>query len=55
MIRIWNTYKVWVIIGLAYAGFYFFTSFKILKQIVSSLHTKFFLHNHYQQKKVKEI
>jgi hypothetical protein len=42
MRRLWNEYKVWIIIGLAYAGFYFFKGYKILKQMVSfqSLFTK---------------
>jgi hypothetical protein len=40
MRRIWNDYKVWILIGLAYTGFYFFKGYKTLKQIVSSLYTK---------------
>jgi len=42
MKRIWNNYKVWIIIGLAYAGFTFFKGYKLLKQMVSfrSLLTK---------------
>ncbi len=42
MLRIWNTYKVWILIGIVYAGFYFIKGFKGLKQIVSSLYTKYF-------------
>jgi len=41
MRRIWNDYKVWILIGLACTGFYFFKSYKSLKQIVSGLHKKF--------------
>ena len=40
MRRIWNDYKVWILIGLAYTGFYFFKGYKILKQMVSGLYTK---------------
>jgi len=43
MIRIWNTYKVWILIGLAYTGFYFFKGFKGLKQIVPSCKSKKFI------------
>jgi hypothetical protein len=38
---IWNKYKVWILIGLAYTGFFFFKSFKALKQIVSNFQAKF--------------
>ena len=41
MRRIWNDYKVWILIGFVYTGFYFFKSYKSLKQIVSTLYTKF--------------
>jgi hypothetical protein len=34
MKRIWNHYKVWIIIGLAYAGFFFFKVYKKFKQKV---------------------
>jgi hypothetical protein len=40
MKRIWNEYKVWIIIGLAYAGFYLFKGFKVLKRISSNRQTK---------------
>ena len=40
MKRIWNNYKVWIIIGLAYCGFSFFKGYKILKQMVSTLYIK---------------
>jgi len=40
--KIWNTYKVWLFIGLTYAGFYFFIGFKALIHMVSMLHTKLF-------------
>ena len=40
MRRIWNNYKVWIIIGLAYTGFYLYKGYKNLKKIVSSLQPK---------------
>ncbi len=40
MRRLWNEYKVWIIIGLAYIGFNFFKGYKILKQMLSILYTK---------------
>jgi hypothetical protein len=40
MRHLWNEYKVWIIIGLAYAGFYLFKGYKILKPMVSILYTK---------------
>jgi hypothetical protein len=40
MKRIWNNYKVWIIIGLAYSGFSFFKGYKVLKQMVSILYRK---------------
>ena len=40
MRRIWNNYKVWIIIGLAYSGFSFFKGYKVLKQMVSILYRK---------------
>jgi hypothetical protein len=36
MKRIWNHSKVWILISLAYAGFYFFKVYKIFKQIFLS-------------------
>ena len=47
MKRIWKDYKVWIIIGLAYTGFYFFKGYKILKQMVSILYTKLLPSSHY--------
>jgi hypothetical protein len=41
MRRIWNDYKVWILIGFLYTGFYFFKGYKALKQIGSGLHPKF--------------
>ncbi len=35
MKRIWNTYKVWILIGIAFIDIYFFKSFKELKHIFS--------------------
>ena len=40
MRRIWNNYKVWIIIGLAYTGFSFFKAYKILKQMGADLYSK---------------
>jgi len=40
MRRIWNNYKVWILIGIAYTGFYFFKGYKNLKKIISSLQPK---------------
>jgi len=53
MRRIWNNYKIWIIIGLAYTGFYSLKGYKILKQISSLLIQNLFLYSYYQQKKVK--
>ena len=53
MRRIWNDYKVWVLIGLAYTGFYLFKGYKNLKQIVSNLHKSLFLYSYYEHKKIK--
>jgi hypothetical protein len=46
MRRIWNDYKIWILIGLAYLGFYSFKGYKILKQIIFDLYTKFILYSH---------
>jgi hypothetical protein len=40
MRRLWKEYKVWIIIGLAYMGFYAFKGYKTLKQMVSVFYTK---------------
>ena len=47
MRRIWNDYKVWIIIALAYTDFYFIKGYKILKQLTFVLQTKFILYSHY--------
>jgi hypothetical protein len=40
MKRLWNEYKVWIIIGLAYIGFNLFKGYKISKHMVSILYAK---------------
>jgi hypothetical protein len=40
MKRIWHDYKVCILIGLAYTGFYIFKTHKLLKQTVFGLYTK---------------
>jgi hypothetical protein len=40
MKRLWNEYKVWIIIGLAYTGFSIFKGYKITRQMVSTLYMK---------------
>jgi len=30
MKKFWNTYKIWILIGLMYAGFFFLKIFKVL-------------------------
>jgi hypothetical protein len=40
MRRFWKEYKVWIIIGLAYMGFYAFKAYKTLKQMASVFYTK---------------
>jgi hypothetical protein len=42
MRRIWNDNKVWILIGMVYAGFFLFKNYKSLKQIFSTLQTNFF-------------
>jgi len=50
MRRIWNHYKVWILIGLIYTGYYFFKGYKTLKQIVTSHYTKNTIFNYTSQK-----
>jgi hypothetical protein len=38
--RIWNIYKVWLLIGLIYTFFYGLLGFKALIYMVYSLHPK---------------
>jgi hypothetical protein len=46
MKRLWKEYKVWIIIGFAYMGFYAFKGYKTVKQMVSVFYTKWsFLHS----------
>jgi hypothetical protein len=46
MRHLWKEYKVWIIIGLAYMGFYAFKGYKTLKHMVSAFYTKWaFLHS----------
>jgi hypothetical protein len=37
---IWKVYKVWLLIGIVYTGYYLFKGYKNLKKIVSSLQPK---------------
>jgi hypothetical protein len=53
MRRIWNDYKVWILIGLAYTGYYFFKGYKTLKPILSGIYKELVSFNLNQQKKVK--
>jgi hypothetical protein len=42
MARNWKAFKVLILIGILYAGFYLFNGYKNLKRIVSSLQPKIF-------------
>jgi hypothetical protein len=53
--RVWNTNKVWLLIGLTYIGFYLFIGFKAVAHMVAIFQIKFFPHNRSQQNKVKKI
>ena len=50
----WKTYKVWLLIGLVYIGFYFFMAIKAFLNIVYSQHQFFFKtpNNKIMQKKL---
>jgi len=41
MKSIWNDYKVWILIGFVYTGFFLLKNYKSLKQKFSTFHTKF--------------
>ena len=39
--KFWNTYKVWLLIGLTYTGFYFLKGLKNLMPLISYFHSNF--------------